>query len=61
MNLQIFIALLGKQLDKLPFQSRLALVAVRVVFHRLVGGNNGVLGCGGYDVEIAHIYPSKYR
>ena len=57
MNLQIFIALLGKQLDKLPLQSRLALVAVRVVFHRLVGGNNGVLGCGGDNIKVTHGAP----
>ena len=54
MNLQIFIALLGKQLDKLPLQSRLALVAVRAVFHRLIGGDNGVFGCGGDNVILAH-------
>lgn len=59
MNLQILIALLGEQLDKLPLQRRFALVAVRAVFHRLVGGDNGVFRCGGDNVEIIHFNTSS--
>ena len=54
MNLQILIALLGEQLDKLPLQCRLTLVTVRAVLHRLVGGNNGVFSCGCHDIEKRH-------
>ena len=53
-NLQILIALLGEQVDELPLQHRLALVAARAVFHRLVGGDHGVFRCSGDDVEISH-------
>ena len=51
---QIRIALLGEQLDKLPLQRRLALVAVGAFFHRLVGGDHGVFGCGGNNIKITH-------
>ena len=54
MNWKILIALLGEQLNKLPLQRRLALVAVRAVFHRLVGGDDGIFGCGGNDVVGVH-------
>ena len=53
-DLQILIALLGEQRNKLPLQRRLALVAVRAGFHRLVGGDNCVCGGGGDDVEKTH-------
>ena len=51
MNLQILIALMGKQRDKLSLQCRLALVAVREILHRLVGSDHGVFCCGGDDVK----------
>ena len=51
---QIRIALLGEQLDELPLQRRLALVAVGTFFHRLVGGDHGVFGCGGNNIKITH-------
>lgn len=54
MNLQILIALLGEQLDKLPLQSRLALVTVRAILHRLVGGDDGVFSCGSDDIKVTH-------
>ena len=50
-DLQILIALLGEQLDKLPFQCRLALVTVRAVFHWLVGGDHGIFGCRRNNVK----------
>lgn len=53
-DLQILIALLGEQRNKLPLQRRLALVAVRAFFHRLVGGDDGVFRCGGDNVEKTH-------
>ena len=51
---EIFISLLAEHTDELPLQRRLALVAVRAVLYRLVGGDHGVFGCGGYDVEKGH-------
>lgn len=60
-NLQIFIALLGEQRNKLPLQRRLALIAVRAVFHRLVGGDDGVFGCGGDNIIIAHFNTSPEK
>ena len=54
MNLQILIALLGEQLDKLPLQSRLALVTVRAILYRLVGGDDGVFSCGSDDIKVTH-------
>lgn len=48
-DVQILIALLGEQMDEFPLQRRLALVAVRAVFHRLVGGDDGVFRCGDND------------
>ena len=65
MDLQILVALLGEQLDKLPLRRRLALVAVRAVFHRLVGGDDGIFRCGGDDIKctgqsISHPW-DKYR
>ena len=50
-DLQILIALLGEHLDKLPLQRRLALIAVRAVFHRLIGGDDGVFGCSSNKVK----------
>ena len=58
MQRQIDITLLAQQPDKLFFQFRLALVAVRAFFHRLVGGDHGVFSCGGDDVEIG--FNNKY-
>ena len=55
---QIRIALLGEQLDELPLQRRLALVAVGAFFHRLIGGDHGVFGCGGDDIERSHFNTS---
>lgn len=52
---QIRIALLGEQLDELPLQRRLALVAVGAFFHRFVGGDHGIFSCGGDDVVLLHI------
>lgn len=51
---EVFIALLGEQVDELPLQLRFALVAVRVFFYRLVGGDDRVSCCGGDDVKISH-------
>ena len=53
-DLQVLIALLGEQLDELPLQRRLALIAVRAVFHRLIRGDDRIFGCGCDDVKIAH-------
>ena len=51
---QIFIALLGEQLEEPRLQRRLALVAFQAVFHRLAGGHDGVFSGGGNDVECVH-------
>ena len=55
-DVQIVIPLLGQLPDEFLLQRRFALVAVRAVFHRLIGGDNGVFGCGGDNVIIAHLY-----
>ena len=55
---QIPIALLGEQMDELPLQRRLALVAVGAFFHRLVGGDHGIFGCGGDNIERSHFNTS---
>ena len=51
---KVFVALPREQLDELLLQRRLALVAVGAVFHRLVGGHDGVFGGGGDDVVGVH-------
>ena len=56
-DLQILIALLGKQLNEFPLQVRFALVGVRAVFYWLVRGDDGVFGCGGDKVEISPCFP----
>ena len=61
MDLQIFIALLGEQVDELPLQGRLALVAVRAVFHRLVGGDHGIFSCSGDNIIIVHFNTSPEK
>ena len=54
MDGEVFIALLGEQRNELPLQRRLALVAVRAVLRRLVGGDDGVFGGRGDYMILAH-------
>ena len=54
MQRQIGIALLTQQPDKLFFQFRFALVAVRAHLGGLIGGNNGIFIGGRNDIEKRH-------
>ena len=54
MQRQIGIALLTQQPDKLFFQFRLALVAVRAHLGGLIGGNNSIFIGGRNDIEKGH-------
>ena len=54
MDGEVLIALLGEQRNELPLQRRLALVAVRAVLRRLVGGDDGVFGGRGDYMILAH-------
>ena len=57
MNGEIFIPLLGEHLDELPFQCSFALVAVRALLHRLVGGDNGVFAGSCNNIKVTHSTP----
>ena len=54
MQRQIGIALLTQQPDKLFFQFRLALVAVRAHLGGLIGGNNSIFIGSRNDIEKGH-------
>ena len=54
MQRQIGVALLAQQPDKLFFQFRLALVAVRAHLGGFIGGNNGILIGSRNDIEKGH-------
>ena len=56
MQRQIGIALLAQQPDKLFFQFRLALVAVRAHLGGFIGGNNGILIGSRNDIEKGHFH-----
>ena len=56
MQRQIGIALLAQQPDKLFFQLRLTLVAVRAHLGGFIGGNNGILIGSRNDIEKGHFY-----
>ena len=56
MQRQIGIALLTQQPDKLFFQFRLALVAVRAHLGGLIGGNNSIFIGSCNDIEKGHFY-----
>ena len=56
MQRQIGIALLAQQPDKLFFQFRLALVAVRAHLGGFIGGNNGIFIGSRNDIEKGHFY-----
>ena len=56
MQWQIGIALLTQQSDKLFFQFRLALVAVRAHLGGFIGSNNGILIGSRNDIEKGHFH-----
>ena len=56
MQRQIGIALLTQQPDKLFFQFRLALVAVRAHLGGLIGGNNSIFIGSRNDIEKGHFH-----
>ena len=56
MQRQIDITLLAQQPDKLFFQLRLTLVAVRAHLGGFIGGNNGILIGSRNDIEKGHFY-----
>ena len=56
MQRQIGIALLAQQPDKLFFQFRLTLVAVRTHLGGFIGGNNGILIGSRNDIEKGHFH-----
>ena len=56
MQRQIDIALLAQQPDKLFFQFRLALVAVRAHLGGFIGGNNGIFIGSRDDIEKGHFH-----
>ena len=56
MQRQIGITLLAQQPDKLFFQFRLALVAVRAHLGGFIGGNNGILIGSRNDIEKGHFH-----
>ena len=60
MQRQIGIALLAQQPDKLFFQFRLTLVAVRTHLGGFIGGNNGIFTRACDNVERNHILRSPY-
>ena len=56
MQRQIGITLLAQQPDKLFFQFRLTLVAVRTHFGGFIGGNNGIFIGSRNDIEKGHFH-----
>ena len=56
MQRQIGIALLAQQPDKLFFQFRLALVAVRAHLGGFIGSNNGIFIGSRNDIEKGHFH-----
>ena len=56
MQRQIGVALLAQQPDKLFFQFRLALVAVRAHLGGFIGGNNGIFIGSRNDIEKGHFH-----
>ena len=56
MQRQIGIALLAQQPDKLFFQFRFALVAVRTHLGGFIGGNNGIFIGSRNDIEKGHFH-----
>ena len=60
MQRQIGVALLAQQPDKLFFQFRLALVAVRAHLGGFIGGNNGIFTRACDNIERNHILCSPY-
>ena len=60
MQRQIGVALLAQQPDKLFFQFRLTLVAVRAHLGGFIGGNNGIFTRACDNIERNHILCSPY-
>lgn len=59
-NGQVFVALLGQQVEELLLQGGFALVGVRTVFVGGVFGDDGGVGGGGDDVYRVHVKISPH-
>lgn len=60
-NGQVFVALLGQQVEELLLQGGFALIGVRTVFVGGVFGDDGGVGGSGNEIDMTHWRYSPYH